>query len=623
MKSPHGLFVTAALITLALPTSAQVQLQTRLSSPVVQENESFQIQLRASIEGGQAAPQNPRLSVPPGITVQGPNLAPETRVTIVNGRMMQSSGLTATWVLNAARSGKYRIGPPSMEIGGKRAEGEAKTVEVVPAGTARGRPGGIPGRVPFDPFDFFDPFRGFQRFPLPFDDAGEPEPPSHPPEFAVESAPDPLAFVTAKVSPTRVVVGQAVRFGVYAYGSQGPFQVQTATEPSRAGFIAYQDTAEPNVYEVPIGDRRFISRKIYSLVLFPIEAGTLRVGATRIGFSGRNYPPPPSATLLTRESQPLDVVVTEPPLRGRPPGYRIGDVGHYTLTAAVDPRIVRQGESVSVVAKLEGTGNVPPKLNVPLQSGVDWQEPTHIEKIDSTDGVVHGQRIFTYVVKLERAGQIDLGELTLPFYEPERRRYSLAKAALGSVQVTPNPKAANTQPAPAASEDRLRGVLDPPKTLRKLPSPAVPLTDRIGFWLILALGPMSVLTASGLLRVGAMISSRLRARRETPSEKALQEVLTARAAERRGDFLAAASAIERAVHLAIEAASGLKSRAVLRSELASVLREHGFSEELANSAVALLQETENTRFIGATSSAPELGSRAETFVRSALRIVRV
>src|SRR5690606_25369981 len=124
---------------------------------------------------------------------------------------------------------------------------------------------------------------------------------------------------------------------------------------------------------------------------------------------------------LLRESQPLEVVVVEPPLDGRPAGYRLGDVGRYTLSATVEPKRVRQCDAVSVVAKLEGSGNLPPTLVLPRQRGVEWLEPSTTESIDTDHGVLRGQRTFSYVVKLDRPGKVDLGELTLPYYDPDRR----------------------------------------------------------------------------------------------------------------------------------------------------------------------------------------------------------
>lgn len=619
----------APIVVLAAAPSARAQaqfeVQTRLSSEQVEVNEPVEIQLRVSIQGGDANAEDPRLPVAAGVRVGSPTISPQSQISIINGRMLQSSAVVVRWRVLAQNPGKYRLGPPSISIGGKRVQGEAKVLEVLPQGTARRRPG--TGRQPPDPFDLFDPFRGFPgfpnfpNFPFPFDEPPEEEQvPSYPPELAVSHAPDPVAFVITKATPTTVVVGQAVRFKVYAYGGRGRFNIQSLNEPSRAGFVAYQDSSDPTAYEVPIGGRSFIAAPIQSLVLFPVQTGTLRIGSVRAGFGGRNYRPVPPDTLLMRESKPLDIVVTEPPLAGRPPGYRLGDVGDYQLSATVDPPKIRQGESVSVVVRLTGTGNPPTRLDVPQQSGVEWPEPTYVDKIEANDGVVRGERTFTYVVRVDRAGQVDLGEIKLPFYNPDTARYAVARAALGTVTVAENPGALRrAQAASASQEDRLKGLLKPQRELRPTEAVRRPLTDHGAFWALLAMGPLGVLTANGLARVGKRLAQRWREQRDTPREHALREIAAAREAATRGDRSGTTSAVERAVHLALEAATGIKSRGVLRSELTRALADRGFPEDLAKEAVALLETTENARFVGeAGLDVAELAGRAGTFVQAAL-----
>ena len=93
-------------------------------------------------------------------------------------------------------------------------------------------------------------------------------------------------------------------------------------------------------------------------------------------------------------------VVTEPPLKDRPAGYRIGDVGDYKLEATVEPREISAGESIGVVAKLSGIGNVPFKIQTPEQHGVEWLDPALSEKLESPNGIVQGRRTFSYVITL-------------------------------------------------------------------------------------------------------------------------------------------------------------------------------------------------------------------------------
>jgi hypothetical protein len=342
----------------------------------------------------------------------------------------------------------------------------------------------------------------------------------------------------------------------------------------------------------------------------------------RLGFQGRGYPATPGAQGLMRESTPVDITVVEPPLAGRPAGYRLGDVGHnYTLGATVEPRNVKQGDAVLVVAQLQGTGNVPTKLAIPQQNGVDWPEPTVIEKLEAGNGNVTGSRTFTFVVRLDRAGSVNLGDLTLPYYDPEQQRYHVARASLGSVEVKPDPSLSPIPSAGVTSEDRLRGLLTPRTRLGPASSTSTPLSEHNAFFGLLLVGPLSVLGGAGLLRAGKRLRSRWGANRETPARRAMSELLAAKAHSQAGDLPSTSAACERALHFALEGATGLKARGLLRSELAAALEARGIAANTAKQVVGTLEVLELSRFVQgqAESEASALFARSEALVQSLLR----
>ncbi|MFZ5892240.1 MAG: BatD family protein [Myxococcota bacterium] len=608
------------------PLLADTNLSTDFSAQRVEVNEPFSVQVTLmSTDSGTIT--SAKLPVPAGLKSQGPSTQTRSQVTIANGQMVRQTGVTLTWTLVAEKPGTYRIGPPSLEFAGQTFKGNARSVEVVPEGAGGGR-----GRRPdpFDPFGMFQGMPGFpgfpgmgRGFPFPdFDDVGQPQLPPVPPDLQTDRAPDPIAFLTAKTNSKRVVVGQTLSLKLAAYGSRGDYGAVGLTEPSREGFLSFDVDTDPQVAQVPIGGQVFIGKKLRDLVLVPIRTGTLRIGSMKFGFKGKGYPPSPGALGLMRESPPLDIVVVEPPLKGRPPGYRLGDVGQYRLSATVDPKRVKQGEAVSVIATLEGTGNVPAKLNVPQQNGVDWMDPTIIQKLEARDASVHGSRTFTFVVRLDKAGSVDLGELSLPFYDPERGAYDVARALLGTVDVEAQ---ANQAPVVAnAVVDRLKDLIQPPTTLGPAPSKRRYLADTPSFFGLLAVGPLAVLALSGATRLGQVLLHRSRVRQATPARRAALELEAARKLALSGDHRGTCAALDRALHLAIEATTGLKSRGVLRSELARELSARKVPAELAKDVVALLETMENARFVAESEHEPThaLIERSERAIRELERSSR-
>jgi len=618
-----GLSVATAAAVVALSSVAlAVEVQTAASTRQVSVGDSFVVQLTAMSDGSTGnTVADMRLPLPPGMTASAPTPSQQSQVSYMNGQMTQRIGVVVTWNVTATKVGSFRVGPPSLTLGGQRAQGNVIAIEVAPAGA-----GGAPQRTRrgFDPFNFMDPFgNGGSPFPpgfnfhSPFDDDTnqQDEQPSYPDEFRVDKAGDPIAFLRATVSPDHVVVGQQVTLRIYAYGGRGNYQAINPNEPSHADFLTLNSSAETGrPYLVPIGDTRYIAVKLDELTLFPLHSGTLRAGDMKMGFGGRGYPQSGPGLGLVRESNWVDVFVSEPPLRGRPPGYKLGDVGDYKLSATVEPRQIMAGESIAVVATLSGIGNVPFKIQTPEQRGVEWLEPSLSEHIEAPNGVVQGTRTFSYVVRLNEAGNIDLGELTLPFYNPKRREYATARAALGIINVKPNP---NAKPASVDAKpiDRLAGVLQPRNQLGAFAGAPRPLSDRPYFFGLLLLAPFGVVLVGGAVSAATRAREKLRVRGTsltTQLDLALHEAHTSA----KSDSGTAVAALERAVFLSIELKMGLKARAILKTELAHSLAERGLPKERAEALARILEDCDALRFVGIASGidVTELTQRTETNV---------
>jgi len=590
----------ASLATAPTAFAQNAQLSTRASSRQVEVGQTFTLQLTAMVEQGQPTPQQPMLRVPPGISVHGPSVATQQQISLSGGSFTQRIGIAATWTLEASRTGRFRIGPATVNVGGKMMSGDVVEIQVSPPGT-RPRPKGFD---PFDPFGF-----GLPSMPsFPFQDPNQPgEEPSLPPfpeELRISRPLDTLAFLRAVVSPRRAVVGEQVTLDIYAYGARGPFRETYTSEPSREAFLSQtlleNSYAEP-MYRVPVGGMIWNVKKVRELALFPIRAGKLTIGAMRLGFDGRGYPSSGPARGLVRYSTPLFVDVSEPPLTGRPPGYRLGDVGRYTLTARVEPREVSAGEAVSVVAKLEGTGNVPFNLRTPQQHGVRWLEPTQVEQIEPRGSTIGGWRKLTYIVHLEEAGDVDLGELSLPYWDPERETYDVAKASLGKVHVKPS---SDDAPKIPQEPDALAGLMKLRKTMGSDTSARAPITDESWYWLALLLAPTSVVLTGGGAAAARRLRQRTQARRESHASAVARALAEARKAARDGKPGGVAAAVERAIVASIEDATGLKARGILRDDLEAELRNGGVEEDAAREARSILDACDGIRFTTSSGNAP-------------------
>ena len=338
-----------------------------------------------------------------------------------------------------------------------------------------------------------------------------------------------------------------------------------------------------------VDDVLWYSVKVRELALFPLKAGRLAIGPMTMDFEGPRYSSRRNPNGTRRQTQPLTVKVTEPPIAGRPPGYQIGDVGQFHLDATVEPRQVPAGGAVSVVATLQGTGKV------------------------------GGTRRLSYIVELQRSGTVDLGALTLPFYDPAARRYDVARARLGSVVVTPS--ADGTKATAQRSSDPLAALMQPRHKLGPPPTSPNRLSERGLYWLLLAMGPLSVVLSVSLVPLGRNLSNRWKSRRRDPKKVVLRLLREARDLDKAGQAEQAVARVEKAILSAVELATGLKARGVLRSELAQQLGARGVGQSLALQIAELLERCEQLRFThGHEQPTSSLVSEGDSTARSLLRI---
>lgn len=585
-----GLGVAASVALFSRTAEAVPALRTSVSTRRVEVNQPFTLEL--SVMGDDAERGGAfRLILPRGFEMSGPRIATYRSFSI--GRTTQhSSGLRATWRIIASRPGTYTIGPASVQVGSKRLTGDTVKIEVLAAGSG-------PRSRPFDPFGFGAPpgFPGL--FDDPDDDANNEDDlfPPAPEEYRTDKALDPVAFIRATATPQTVVVGEPLVYRAYAYGARGPFNELKSNEPTRADFLAYpviENSMGQDLQRVRIGDVVYSAVKIRETVMVPIKTGDLVIGPISMGFGGQSYAFGVGRG-LNRESAPVHVRVIEPPAAGRPVGYTLGDVGNFVLKARVEPRTLEQGDSVSVIVRLEGQGNLPAALKPPQQNGVEWLEPNVQEQIDPSGSSLGGWRRFSYTARITKAGEVELGSFKLPYWNPATKRYETAQADLGSVRVDPG---AHPIEEPKGDTDP-RLDLAPRVELGSAEQRAFHVTDTWYYWLLLFGGPVGVVLVYLGGHGGRRFAEGRRRRKEASETLASAALDKARGELKAGNSKQAASELERALLHAIEAATRVKARGVLRADLPSELEKNGAPAGVAEGVCSLLDELDAVRFTGA------------------------
>ncbi|MFO0661726.1 MAG: BatD family protein [Polyangiaceae bacterium] len=560
----------------------QPQIAFRLDNEDVEAGEAAQVSLTVMWAQGTAPATDPKLTTPRGLSVSGPILTSKQHTSWVNGQVSSRTGFTATWRIPTSKEGAIDVGPAQVTWNGQKLTTNSLRIAVHAPGT---RP------------KAFDPFGGlFPRFGSLDDDLPRPAEREAPvdPKFSLSEPLEPTAFLRPMLNKTQAVVGELVILSVYLYTQPSRAQMADPHEPSAPDFFqrSISSARDAGPRRVSINGTSWNVELIRRVAFFPLKPGHLSIGPMSVTLLGRGFRGTGVQGGLVRSSAPVTVDVTEPPAAGRPQGYVLGDVGEYSLSASVEPRTVNAGGSISVTAVLRGQGNIPSSLRTPEQKGVTWLEPEVREAIEAHDEEVSGSRTFTYVVKLEQPGSVDLGELALPYWSATRQKYEVAKVKLGKVDVT------GVAPAPVASAapDPF-AALPPMRVSASAYTPAkAPLGEKPWFWGLLLGGPLLVLAFDAATRASKLIRERSSQNKETPAAIAMTSLDEAQARLKSNDARSAIGMLERAVFSAVEARTGVKLRGLLRTEMKPAMKKAGIDDDLANEIERMLERTDGWRF---------------------------
>jgi hypothetical protein len=587
------LAATSALIAFVLSFSWRARagppdLTVQVDAEIVGQGDQVRLMLQAMSDEG--SPNSPSPGNTPGFTVMSSSSGQQSSTSWINGRVTQKQGLSTTWVLRADRQGTFTLGPPSIGIGGLRVAGNTVRVTVV-------APGRAPQRAnPMDPFGMglsFDPFRGF------FGGAAQiVEPPRIPtdPKLALDAPRGNFAFLHAVVDKTSAVVGEQVTLLVYVYidANEHEADLNDVHEATADDFVKRSlledDNADKTVGRALVGGRLFGVKLIRKWALFPLKTGDLEIGPMSLALSRKRS----ALADPLRESERIVIHAVEPPLSGRPPGYIVGDTGNFALAATTTPRDIERDSAVGVTVDLSGTGNLPASITPPARAGIEWLAPEIHEKLGATSGDRYGgKRTFAFVVRLHKEGMVDLGDFTLPYYNPETRSYGVARAALGVVNVRPGTAPASVADVafdPFAALPAARSHLSPGRM------EPVHLADTPLFWLGLAATPVAYVVASGT-RALFRRAQRARSARARSPERDLQTRMAAATVACRGnDPRAADAAVTRVLHAATVAKVGVNVRDAEGAEVSRRLAGAGVEEDVARQIEELIHNCESARF---------------------------
>jgi hypothetical protein len=322
-----------------------------------------------------------------------------TRISIVNGAM--SSQVDYNFALQPKKAGDFTIGPVTVQFKGKTYQSSPVTIHVTKSAEA-------------------------------------------------ESGGKDL-FVTTEVDRSSPFVGEQILFRLkffrrinVANASLGDISFegfQTADAGKETTYTANVDGIGYQVTEM---------RKL----LIPSHAGTITIPEARlqcqVAAEGRQRTPGQlfgddffsfglqRTTTKVLRSRPITLHVRSLPQEGKPPAFS-GVVGAFTLSAELDKKEVRRGESVTLTMKVTGKGDLSGAPR-PAIHGIEQFKAYDDQPVTSrnfVNGHMVSEKIFKTALVPLNAGDIKTPEVSFWYFDPDTGKYRKASAAMPRLHVLP------------------------------------------------------------------------------------------------------------------------------------------------------------------------------------------
>jgi hypothetical protein len=333
-------------------------------------------------------------------------------ISMVNLKVTRS--LSLIYTLMALQEGEHTLGPFSVRAGDNIGETEPVAVRVTASGGGASPP---PARV----------------------------------ESGDSDAGEGAAFAVASVDKKRAYVGEQITYTLrFAYRLR-MLQGMEFIPPEHTGFW-YEDLGDAGpAIEVIDGKQYYVVTK--KLAFFPISGGTHTIGEAGIRYLAESedlfsrdpfslFSRDPFGRSHGREgvamADPVSIDVKPLPAVGRPADFS-GAVGSFNVEARATRDEVKVGESVTLVVKISGQGNLKSIADLPTPEipGFRVFAPKSKQSISADRGVVGGEKRFEFVLVAQEPGTFTIDGIGFTYFDTEIEKYATAKASPIVVNVLP------------------------------------------------------------------------------------------------------------------------------------------------------------------------------------------
>jgi hypothetical protein len=233
-----------------------------------------------------------------------------------------------------------------------------------------------------------------------------------------------------KIEPKRVYVGEIVfmRYWVLYKGSSNFKFLGMNNPPVTGDFFA--NPVKEDVKELIDPKGEYNRRHVQTYVMIPMATGKHKVGGgvgvvQRVMDDGFFRRPVRRPVRYYRE----EITVLPLPKRGKPSGFQ-GNVGRYKIILDKYERKVKEYNEIVIHMTVSGEGNLVTMRAPQIKKKLKGARISIIEKkakYESNGSILVGKKNFILKIIPEKTGILNLGSLSLDFFDPKAKTYKTVK----------------------------------------------------------------------------------------------------------------------------------------------------------------------------------------------------
>lgn len=503
--------------------------------------------------------------------VGGPSQS--TSFQFVNGRI--SSSATFSWVLAPIKEGSFIIKPASIEYRGKIYKSEPIKINVTKTGGS-------------NPITSKDSKRSGIRGGV-------------------------ATFLVATADKDKIYKGEQVSVTYRIYTKVKLVNFNTPSMPEAIGFWI-EEIPQPNqpLVEVEVVDGvRYTTAVVAKFALFPTRSGELTLDPLpleykeRVNRRRRNsifddfFDDSFLGGFVNRRvvSNELKIEVLPLPDRGKPADFS-GAVGQFELSAEIVESGAKVNDAITLRVKISGTGNIKyVKLpNIKFPDEVEVFEPEISQESSIKRGRIRGEKNFGYVLIPRKSGIIELGRISLSYFDPTSKGYKITRSKPIQIEVGEGDRSTLTS-TPGLSREEVAILSSDIRFIkRELPEFRV-INSKLyqsGWMVFWGVTPLFALSGAFLFRkhldqMSTNVAYQRRRRASSESKKRLKRAKSAMEAEDSKEFH---SEINKALLGAAADRLNLSVASVSAEEVIERLKEKGKNEEIAAEFSSVIRNCE-------------------------------